>query len=63
MHCLLYPANASFDGFFPVRTGEPRDVSTTVDDLPHTETGGKRADRLQRDVDPKLRVSSKGKLS
>jgi hypothetical protein len=40
---------------------EPSDVSTAVDDLPHMETGGKKADRLQRDVDPKLLVSSKGR--
>ncbi len=47
--------------FFLYVQEEPRDVSTAVDDLPHTETGGKKADRLQRDVDPKLRVSSKGR--
>ncbi len=40
---------------------EPSDVSTAVDVLPHTETSGKKADRLQRDVDPKLLLSSKGR--
>ncbi len=40
---------------------EPSDVSTTVDVLPHTEADGKKADRLQRDIDHKLLVSSKSK--
>ncbi len=48
-------------GFFLFVQEEPSDVSTAVDVLPHTETGGKKADRLQRDVDPKLLVSSKGR--
>jgi hypothetical protein len=40
---------------------EPSDVSTTVDVLPHTEADGKKADRLQLEVDPKLLVSSKSR--
>jgi hypothetical protein len=47
------------DFFLYVQEEEPSAVSTAVDVLPHTEAGGKKADRLQRDVDHKLLVSSK----
>ncbi len=47
--------------FFLFVQEEPSDVSAAVDVLAHTEEGGKKADRLQQDVDPKLLVSSKSK--
>ena len=61
MPCLSFPANASFDDFFLNVHEEPSDVSTAVDVIAHTEADGKKADRLQLDVDPKLLVSSKSR--
>ncbi len=61
MQCLSFPANASFHDFFRNVQEEPSDVSTVVDVLAHTEAYGKKADRLQLDVDPKLLVSSKSR--
>ncbi len=61
MPCLSFPANASFDDFFLNVQEEPSDVSTVVDVIAHTEADGKKADRLQLGVDPKLLVSSKSR--
>jgi hypothetical protein len=47
--------------FFLYVQEEPSAISTAVDVLAHTEAGGKKADRLQLDVDPKLLVSSKSR--
>ncbi len=47
--------------FFLYVQEDPSAVSTEVDVVPHTEAGGKKADRLQRDVDHKLLVSSKSR--
>jgi hypothetical protein len=49
------------DDFFLNVQEEPSDVSTAVDVLAHTEAGGKKADRLQLAVDPKLLLSSNSK--
>jgi hypothetical protein len=48
-------------GFFLFVQEDPSAISTAVDVLAHTEAGGKKADRLQLDVDPKLLVSSKSR--
>ena len=45
--------------FFLYVQEDPSAASTEVDIVPHTEAGGKKADRLQRDVDHKLLVSPK----
>ena len=47
--------------FFLFVQEDPSAISTAVDVLAPTEAGGKQADRLQLDVDPKLLVSSKSK--
>jgi hypothetical protein len=47
--------------FFLYVQEDPSAISTAVDVLAHTEAGGKKADRLQLDVDPKLLVSSKSR--
>jgi hypothetical protein len=48
--------------FFLYVQEDPSAISTAVDVLAHTEAGGKKADRLQLDVDPKLLVSSKSRV-
>jgi hypothetical protein len=47
--------------FFLYVQVEPSAVSTAVDVLAPTEAGGKQADPLQLNVDPKLLVSSKSR--
>jgi hypothetical protein len=47
--------------FFLFVQEDPSAISTAVDVLARTEAGGKKADRLQLDVDPKLLVSSKSR--
>jgi hypothetical protein len=61
MPCLSFPANASFDDFFLNVHEEPSDVSPAVNVIAHTEADGKKADRLQLPVDPKLLLSSNSK--
>ena len=55
------PCKYMFWWFFLYVQEAPIEVSAAVDVLTNTKEGGKKADRLQLDVDPKLRVSSKSR--